>query len=745
MSESTLPSPSGGRTAAANPAGIGGRIFAALCWLALLCAVLVIALASYVRLEHGAETERQAALSAEQRRVASATRELVHDLERGSLPMASDVSVLRERSLGVLARLHPGPPNELEAAWSRLATGLDLLHVQWARILEFQVELDALRDSASALRDAITGLARRPADGEADSTATASREVLVIVSGELARVLERASLADPALLDRAGTLFEACARVLDSFATMPYRTPAFPALRADRTASVLHGEVPAAAEMLDATGRRLAAARGTAAALAPASSELRNLAASSTAVVALLPDHEAEIGHAPAFLGVSIDAWLIRSAGLGLAALLGLFWRLGRLLRLEAAGLDAAWAEAAESDWRARGIVRDLVRAIDSLDRRRSRRSSADDDWEDRAREASVSLRRIVARRSQLAAALLSAREPLRKRLAAARDAVLAHLDTSSGDPDLTPLVEVESTFREATLFAMAALVGEIRAVASRGASAGEAGGPGGDPVNGSETVRDVAGRGFELLERCLERVLAGEEEEHAALVFLIDDLRVVQGRTPFSLSLDFNPDLPSARETGPRKDDSVLRIDAARMLPPFRKGVEEWTAATGDGSSAARLIRGSVSVLARAAEERNSPTNPFWSVAAAFFAALCDGAIPAGPAVRRMVNEVAREFGATAEREHEPSPSDELLRKLLIYITLADSDDPEIEAVRAAFHLDRYPLAIPEDLRAARSAEEERGEGVSEEIIQQLEGIRAALDRINAPSDASSTPTPSC
>ena len=427
---------------------------------------------------------------------------------------------------------------------------------------------------------------------------------------------------------------------------------------------------------------------------------------------------------------------------LAFAGLLGLVWRRQRLLKAETAGLDRAWAEAAESDWRARGLVHDLVRAIDALDRPPVKgRSMDNEDLEASVREATASLPRIVARRSQLAAALLSARDPLRKRLAAARDSVLAPFVADSGGLDTTPLVEIEATFREATLFAMAALVREIRAAATMVVEAeNTATDISGRGAGGAEPIRSVAARGFELLERSLDRVLAGEGEEHAALIFLLDDLRVAGRKPLFSASLRFNPDLARPAETGPR-GGAGLKADAARMLPSFRKGLKEWTA-TGDGGSAtAKLVRGSVAVLARAAEEQMAPSRGFWSAASAFCTALCEGAIPAGPAVRQIMDEVSREFGELAEGEGEPLPPEQLFRELLLYVVLAESDHADLHEVRAAFDLDRHPLAVPERSGEAESAEGERGVDVSGEIIQQLEGIREALDRINGPSEGPSEP----
>ena len=755
MSEPTPSHPPGGQSTAKNSPATGGKLFAFLCWLALLSAIAVFAFVSFIRFEHRAEADRRHALADEQRTVAAAAANLPQDLAGASIPAASTVSALRTRSLELLARLPPEPATDLQAEWTRLVTALDAVDAEWERILEFRTELEALRGQGRALREGSARLADLLAGAQGGPLGRA--QALAITSRQFAEEVDRASLTDPASLDRARALLEVHARVGGLPAAGTARQPAVTAPRAGRTPT-LPTELAAVASQLDAAGERLDAVRRTAGALEPVSSELRRLAEGGARVLEILPDFVARSARAPApaLLGASLDAWRLRSAVLALAGLVGLFWWRRRLLRIEATGLDQAWAEAAESDWRARSLVRDLLRAVDSLDRNPARNPAKgapmDNEFlEGRVREATASLPRIVIRRSQLAAALLSAREPLRKRLAAARDSVLAHPGPGPGDLDTTSLLELETTFREATLYAMATLVREIRAVASE-TDAAKTGEPSGSPAqaaNGSETVHGVAARGLDLLERGLERVLAGEAEEHAALIFLLDDLRVVRGQAPFSSSLEFDPDLAPPAEAG-SKEGAVLRADAARLLPTFRKGMAEWTAGDGDadadagGDAATRLVRGSVSVLAHAAEEEMSPARSFWSVTAAFCTGLCERAIPAGPAVRRIMGEVAKEFEVTAEREGVPPPPDRLLRELLIYIALAESDHAELEAVRAAFELERHPLAIPGQPGGTGLAEGERETDISEEIIQQLEGIRAALDRIDGPSESGPRPPPS-
>jgi len=743
MSEPTPSSPPGGQATAKNSTETRGRLLACLGWLALLCGIAVFAATLFVRSEHRTEVDRRYALADEQRSVARTAAALAEDLAEGSIPAVSDVSDLRSRSLELLARIPPEPEAPLQTEWTQLAAGVDALLSEWRRILDFRSTSEALREESRALLETSDRLAAVFSAGEDGSTRRA--EALALASRRFADEVDRASLAEPARLDRGRELLDLLVRVRGFLAAEISRQPPATPAQAGRTPT-LHTDIAALDARIDAARERLDAVRSMAGNLGSISADIRRLAQHSARVMALLPEFEARTRREPTFYEASLDTWLLRSAVLAVAGLLGLFWRRQRLLRTEAAGLDRAWGEAAESDWHAR----DLLRAIDALDRRPGARIPLDsEDLEGCVREAKAALPRIVARRSQLAAALLSAREPLGERITAARESVLAYLDSGPGDLDTAPLLEIEASFREATLFAMAAVAREIRAAATGDARPEEAPGPPAHAPNEPDTVHAVVARGFDLLQWTLGRVLAGEEEERTALIFLLDDLRVVRGKTPFSSSLDFDPPLARPPETGrpeagPSDGSGLLRTDAARMLPSFRKGRSEWTAGDGDGASGAMLVRGSVSVLARAAEERRSPSRTFWNVAAAFCTALCERAVPAGPAVRHLMGEVAREFEATAEREKPPLPPERLLRKLLLYIALADSDHEELRAVRAAFELERYPLAIPERPVETDPAEGKSGGDISMEIIQQLEGIRAALDRIDGPSEGSSRPPPS-
>ena len=745
MSEPTPSSPPGGQATARDSAGSGGKLLAFLGWLALLCGIAVFAITWFVRSEHRAEVDRRYALADEQRSVARAAATLAENLSGGSVPAVSSISTLRSRSLEVLARIPPEPEAPLQAEWTHLAAGLDAILAEWTRIVELRSMGEALREEGRALLASSERLASVLSVG--DDGPVGRAEALALASRRFAEEAGRASPAQPARLDRARELLDLLVRVRGFLAAEIARQPAATAAQAGRTPT-LHTDLAALDARIDAAEERLDAVRRTAGALASTSEEVRRLAQTSARVMALLPEFEARARWQPTFSGASLDTWLLRSAVLAVFGLLGLVWRRQRLLRTEAAGLDQAWGEAAESDWHARDLVRDLLRAIDSLDRRPVKGTPLDrEDLVACVREAKASLPRIVARRSQLAAALLSAREPLGNRLTAARESVLAYLGPDPGDLDPAPLLEVEAWFREAALLAMAAVAREIRAAAFGDARTGEASGTPAHASNESETVPSVVARGFDLLQWSLGRVLAGEEEEHTALVFLLDDLRVVRGEAPFSSSLDFDPALARPPKTGrpdtAPSDGAVLQTDAARMLPTFRKGMSEWTTGDGDGASAAMLVRGSVSVLAHAAEERMSPTRTFWNVAAAFCTAVCERAVPAGPAVRRVMGGVAREFEATAEHENPPPPPDRILRELLIYIALAESDHEELQAVRAAFELERYPLAIPERPVETGLAEGKSGGDLSMEIIQQLEGIRAALERIDGPSERPTQPPP--
>ena len=693
-----------------------------------------------IHFDHLADTDRRHALEDEQRAVAAAVAGLARHLAADSVPAPSDVSALRTDSLDLVARTPFGPVGEdLSAEWGRLVTALDVIEADWPRVLETRAEIEGMRADARALEDAAATLANAVIRWPVGSFGASGEESLRTAAVLFREETERVSLFDTTSLDRAAALLDLCGHARGVFASELASQPTVPAV---------HAELANVDAQLGANRTRVERVRELAKALTPTTEELHRLTDASASVAGLLPEFEALGRRSLKVLGLSLDDWLLRSAAVAVASLLGLVWRRQRLAKAAMAALDRAWGEAAESDWRARGLVLDLVRAVGSLGPRgqsSARRASMDhDDLDESVREATRALPRIVAQRARQAAVLLSAREPLRRNLSAARDSVLGRIGPEPDHVDAAPVLELEATFRESALFAMAALAGEIRSAVSERAALEEASEPAERATSASTSLRGVVARGFELLERSLEGSLDGEEEERNAAIFLIDDLRTVRGRSPIASDLDFHPD-PGDVEATSSTSDPIIRREAARMLPSFRKGLQEWRGADTDGNAAARLLRGSVAVLARSVEEaaKDAPAKGFWSVAAAFCTALCENAIPSGPAVRRILTGLEDEFVRAAENDGDAPPPASLFRDVLAYVTLADCDHRELQEVRAAFRLERDEFPIPHPPDGIEPDREARQADVSEEIIQQLEGIRAALDRINSEDEETSGPRP--
>lgn len=727
MSEPFPSLPPGGRTTPRRSADIGGRILAVLCWFAFLCALLVLAAASIVRFENLTEAARRHALEDDLRTAADDVSGLVDELAAGSTPASAGISSMRVASLELVARIPPGPiGDDLHFEWIRVATGLDTVRADWARIHELRTGIEELRADGRTLADATAQLANAFQAGNPGPNGQASAEMLSFISLLFLQEVRGLSLLETSGLDRAEVLLGLFGRTRESLAS---ETPGQPAVLD------LHANLAAVDERLGASRTRVEEVRRTAREFSPVARALRQIAEATGRSAALLPEF-ARLGDTPpSILGIRLDDWLVRSAVIAFAALMGLVWRRHRLLRSERSTLERAWAESTASDWRARALLRDFVRAVDAVGRRRSeKRSREAEDLESTAQEAVGVLPAIVARRVRLTTALLSARGMLRRNVSAARDAALGRLVGEPGHFTAEPLVELDATFREATLFGMAAVVREIRAIMSERSPERRTI----DPTIGPEGTRDVVARGFDLLEWCLERVLSGDEEELAALIYLIDDLRTLRGRGPFSAALDFNPPLGD-RDVTRSRNDPVVTAEAARVLPTFRKGLEDWAGAGTDGSAASKLIRGSVAVLAQSAQVRNAADRGFWNAAAAFCAALGEGAIPSGPAVRRIVKDIEGEFVRTAEGESGTPPPEILFRELLVYVALTESGHEDVQRVRTHFGLDRHPIAIPEGPVEPEPDDDERGSNVSADIIQQLEGLRAAIDRINTPTEGPS------
>lgn len=737
MSGSTAPLPPRGRASPGISVRAGRGLAGVLLWLVFLCAAAVFAASTFLHFQHQSEAGRRHVLAAEQRRVAAAVAELVSNVGTGRVHALADIDVLRTRSLEIFARL------PLEAAaggllkeWTRLARGLDVLSAERAPILALWSGLEDLRARGRLLEERSGRLT--DASPARERTERTSREVLPVAARRFTEEVERAGVRSAPGLDRARAMLGLYGHSLTILLEEAVRRPA--------SRAYPRAKLAALAARFGVVRRRLDAVRGTVDALAPVSAELGRLAEAGAKVVGSLPELEARALRPPAVLGVPLDGWLFGSCGLAFTGLLGLVCRRQRNVKAELAELDRAWAEAAEADWQARGMVRRLVRVIGALDRRSPASAGAPDgeDLDAAVRDAEAALPRIVARRSQLAVALAPVRDSLKRNVAAARRSAPANLAAPSGLLDARPLVEIEATLREAALFGAAAVARELRASAPQAnagekETAAEADVTLPEAADEPDSIRRIALRGLDLLDRCIDRALDGAGEEHAALIFHLDDLRTARGMAPFSDSLPFTPELaPSTAAVSGRTAN--LRSDASRLLPSFRKGLDGWETDAGE-NGAVRLVRGSVTALAHAAEEKNAPSRGFWSTAAAFCTALLDGAIPRGPAARRMMGEVSREFGNLAERKEEPVPPRRLFRGLLLYVALAESGHEDLRMVREAFSLDRHPIAIPEHLGDEGAAEGEEPVDVSTDLIEQLEELRAALERIDGPAEPDRTP----
>ena len=719
--------PPDGRVNPKNSPRLAGRILGALCWLALLGSAVVLAVAWYIRLELSAEGDRLRASVDGQREIAVRVASLASDTASGSVPSVSAVSTLRHASLETLARTPFEPSGGLQAQWSHLAAGLDAIEADAERLDELRVELEVLRVLGQDLLEGSTRLADALGKGPDGDPRRNSGEVLATVSRQFADEIERTDFIDLASrLARARKLLDVYAHSRDLVSDEIIRRPAIPsAAPAD-----LRAELTALEAQVNACGRGLDAARRTAGELAHVLAEIAALEEAGKRLLGLLSAFDDRSAPSPVILGIALETWQSRSALVALIGLLGVAWGRRRRLKSETERLDRAWAEAAESDWRARGLVRELIHAIRALSPDPARPGGIDH-LETSARKAIASLPGLVEQRAQRAALLLSAREPLRNSLDVARESALAHLTAGDGDLDPAAFLAMEATFREAARFEIAALVREIRETASPAATPTDDL----DPATVGRTDRAAAlrvvARGFEVLDQCLERALAGEANDPASVLFVLDDLRAVRHRASYSGSLDSAPD--PGHPGGPAGPgiDAELASGARHLLPSFRRALGEWSDSdAGDRREALERMKGGVQELARAARAGAADGRGFWDAASAFLTALREGLIPAGPAVERILDEMAQELDATVERGAASPPSARLFRQLLLYLAVVESDQADIPAVQEAFGLHSYRLSIPEPPDPASRPEDRSATGISGELIGQLEDIRAVLDR---------------
>ena len=704
--------------------------------------MLVLAAAAFtvgivVLSAHEADVERRRALANEQRGLAAALGEAAHDFARDGVADPERIRTLRARSLEMLVRTPVDTRSELAAQWKRIVAGLDVLGSAGESIAALSTALEDVRIRARVLLVRSVPVAGLLASGAASPAAQGMGELVGMAPEQLALELERMGPFDGESRERAQLLLDLLRRAL-----------AF--LRSDATVLAADPSIRQAlaglAAQLEACEDGLGAVRTAAAGLDHLPDALGALNRSEEAVQRFVSDFEAGAKLPLAAFGASVRAWLYVTGLLALLALFAVGWRRGRYLRARAAEFESAWRDSTEATSYLRRLLHSFLRAVDVQgDRLAGTEASRvpGQELEDMVHETVGILPRIIAHRSRRAIVLSSIRESLQRHLGFARDCLIAHSsDGDGGGPALAPIREIETMLRNVGLHGGAALAAEIRMTAEDGLSAnGAAAGAPEDPdrvAHDPSLVHHVLAGGFTELERCIDRAIEGERENVASIVFLINDLRAVGRTARLPVLPGFNPDLPRAGDT-PRSRAPELRSEASRLLPGLREGLDHWQLQEGTTEELHVLRRGARR-LAEAAGYRFSNWRRFWSTAAAFCVALGDGAIPFGPAVRHIVSGLVREATRLAQEKDAAAPSPALFRELLLYVALAETRHAELEAVRTDFDLYREPLMFPETADAAAGTDGSVEANVSGEIIQQLEHLRATIDRINLAPEPGNT-----
>ncbi|EIJ34651.1 hypothetical protein Thini_2079 [Thiothrix nivea DSM 5205] len=123
------------------------------------------------------------------------------------------------------------------------------------------------------------------------------------------------------------------------------------------------------------------------------------------------------------------------------------------------------------------------------------------------------------------------------------------------------------------------------------------------------------------------------------------------------------------------------------------------------------------------------------WWISAGLAAALENGRLEHGVAVKMLMGRLEREirrFGEQGEERYERGLPDELIKNLLYYIGLADSGEEVTDQVKAAYHLDVY-LPRGETLSELRQYYTTPGRdlwrAVSTSVTDELRGLQTILD----------------
>ncbi|WP_153109581.1 Hpt domain-containing protein [Propionivibrio limicola] len=265
------------------------------------------------------------------------------------------------------------------------------------------------------------------------------------------------------------------------------------------------------------------------------------------------------------------------------------------------------------------------------------------------------------------------------------------------------------------------------------------------DKVAASEPVVALVRRCLTAIGLYLDGLVAGQPNQPLRLSALYLEVQKVRGLERASVGDLFFPDLsvrlprkPVVSAMPPEERQRVLRQERAR----FQRGLLSWLRSSGDRSGV-----GEMHEAVRAIEElqETAPLRTFWFVAAAFLAALAEGALADEVDARQLCSRIDLQIRRLIEGT--VNVAERMTRDALYLVAIADSHNDDVECVRNTFGLQAL---IPVEESSAPSSDEpllrKLGELISSSeetwgkfcagTLQALHSFKAEVDLLAATVD---------
>ncbi|AUM13282.1 Hpt domain-containing protein [Ketobacter alkanivorans] len=233
-----------------------------------------------------------------------------------------------------------------------------------------------------------------------------------------------------------------------------------------------------------------------------------------------------------------------------------------------------------------------------------------------------------------------------------------------------------------------------------------------------------------------LDRVKDGQRDMPVVVLPLLNDLRAARGEHLLSETALFKPDLEAGSEAAPKE---TVSQEALAQLPQLLKKIRQLYQFALVGLIRNQDMPTNLGYMAKSLAKleqlySNAPMGQLWWVSAALVEGVSRSYIELGTSVKMLFGQLDRQLKHsidTGADRNEAVPT-ELLKNLLFYVGRAEGETSRIQAVKAAFKLDR---ALPsEDLldnerQRLTGPDKATISSVVAALLEELSGVKETLD----------------